>query len=183
MDYGRYRGHGFSAFAIFTHPSFITTFWFRIGTWLYIKNNIFAKIACIPIRLIYKLQACLSGIQLPLGTSVGGGIMMHHFSCIVIARSAVIGENCTIHQGVTIGRVTAGKHAGVPTLADHVVAFAGAKIIGNITLGSHTVVGANAVVIRDIPDNCVAVGVPAKVVSEDSSKCFEGMWRTVYDFD
>ena len=73
MDYGRYRGHGFSAFAIFTHPSFITTFLFRIGTWLYIKNNIFAKIACIPIRLIYKLQACLSGIQLPLGTSVGGG--------------------------------------------------------------------------------------------------------------
>lgn len=100
----------------------------------------------------------------------------------MIAGSAVIGECCTIHQGVTIGRTFSGKKVGVPILEDHVVIFPGAKVIGNIKIGSHVVIGANAVVVEDIPANCVVAGVPAKIISYDSSKCFDGVWKKVHGF-
>lgn len=93
-----------------------------------------------------------------------------------------MGDYCTIHQGVTLGRSFAGKKAGVPTLEDHVVVFAGAKIIGNVHVGSHAVIGANAVVTSDVPDYCVAVGVPAKVISNNSRKCFDEYWGKVFCF-
>ena len=85
-----------------------------------------------------------------------------------MAKDCIIGNNCTIHQGVTLGRAFGGKKAGCPSLGDNVICFPGAKIIGKVYVGKNVIIGANAVVSNDIPDNCVVVGVPAKIVSKDS---------------
>ena len=131
-DWDSYKYNHKSTLSIMTNPTFALVFWFRIGSWIYQKKNICVKICSIPIRIIYKTITLLTGIQLPLGTYAGGGIRFHHYSCIVIAASVKIGENCSFHQGVTLGRTFSGKKAGVPTLEDHVVVFAGAKMLSNL---------------------------------------------------
>ena len=182
MDVDRYGFEGESKKAFLLSPSMMITFWLRIGSWLQSKKNLFAKIAIIPVKIIYKFNALLTGIQFPIGTRLGGGIRFKHYSGIVIAGSVVVGENCTIHHDVTIGRVFNGKKSGVPTLEDHVVIFPGAKIIGNVHIGSHAVIGTNAVVINDVPPYAVVAGNPANVVSSDSRKCFDEYWSKAFDF-
>lgn len=181
-DWDRYKYDHKSTLSIMTNPTFALVFWFRIGSWIYQKKNICVKICSIPIRIIYKTITLLTGIQLPLGTYAGGGIRFCHYSCTVIAASVKIGEDCSFHQGVTLGRTFSGKKAGVPTLEDHVVVFAGAKIIGNVHIGSHAVIGANAVVTNDVPDYNVAAGVPAKIISNNSRKCFDKHWSKYFGF-
>lgn len=181
-DWKRFGYEGETWFTILLNPSFIVSFWLRIGFWLRAKRNVLSKLLYALTNLINRINGLLTGIQVPLSTHIGGGIRFKHHSCIVIAGSAVIGECCTIHQGVTIGRTFSGKKAGVPILEDHVVIFPGAKVIGNIKIGSHVVIGANAVVVEDIPANCVVAGVPAKIISYDSSKCFDGVWKKVHGF-
>ena len=77
----------------------------------------------------------------------------------------------------------AGPSAGVPTIGDSVVIFAGAKILGNIHIGDGAVIGANAVVTKDVPTNAVVAGVPARIISEDSNKCFEKEWGEIFAHD
>jgi serine O-acetyltransferase len=149
---------------LLTNASFKITFWFRIGSYLRTKNNILYKILYALVAIIYKHNQYITGIQLPLGTKVGQGLSFSHFSCIVINNSAQIGNNCTIFQGVTIGGVR-GPKGGVPTIGNNVVLSSGAKIIGNICIGNNVIVGAGAVVVDNLPDNAVAVGIPAKVIS------------------
>lgn len=182
MDLARFGHKGESRIFILTSPSLMVTFWLRIGSWLFNKKNIFARLALVFVKIIYKLTELMTGIQIPLPTKIGGGISFQHHSCIVIAGSVVIGENCTIHQGVTLGRTFSGRKAGVPTLSDHVVIFPGAKVVGNVHIGSHVVIGANAVVLDDVQNYCVVVGVPAKIISTDSTKCFDEYWSKSFDF-
>lgn len=164
----------------FKKESLQITFWFRIGSYLATKHNFIAKVCWGLVKLIYKHKQHLTGIQLLLSTKIGGGLQFFHYNCIIIAQSVVIGRNVSIHQGVTIGRVFAGKNAGVPTIGDNVVIFAGAKLLGRINIGDNAVIGANAVVIKDVPANCVVAGAPAKVISEDSRKCFNKQWGEVF---
>lgn len=103
----------------------------------------------------------MTGIQLPVGTKVGKGLFFPHFSCIVISKRAIIGDNCTIFQGVTLGKT----NHGCPLLGDNVVVCANSTVIGNVKIGNNAVVGAGSVVIRDVPENAVVVGNPARVVS------------------
>lgn len=103
---------------------------------------------------------------MPFGTKVGAGLSFAHFSCVVINNDSTIGRNCTIFQGVTVGSVR-GPEGGVPSIGDNVVLASGAKVIGKVKIGNNVMIGAGAVVVSDIPDNAVAVGVPAKVVSYD----------------
>lgn len=163
----------------FISASFPVLFWFRIGSWFYSKNK-FTRIIGIPIYLIYKLHKLLSGIQIQLCTSIGPGFRIFHYNCIIIAQESVIGSNCSIHQGVTIGRCFNGQNAGCPVIGDNVVIFAGAKIIGKVRIGNNAVIGANAVVVKDVPDNCVVAGMPAKVISDNSSKCFDEYWGKIF---
>lgn len=115
------------------------------------------------VYFIHKHYQYLTGIQLGFGAKIGGGLNFTHFSGIVIHGDTVIGDNCTIFQGVTIGS-TRGK--GMPKrIGNNVIIYAGAKIITNVTIGDNVVIGANAVVTHDIPSNAVALGMPARVVS------------------
>lgn len=132
------------------------------------------------VKIIYKHIQHKTGIQLPIGTKIGEGLCFYHYGCIVIAQEVVIGRYASIHQGVTIGRIFNGKKAGVPTIGNNVVIFAGAKILGKVNIGDNAVIGANAVVTSDIPKGSVAVGCPARVLSSDSSRCFDEYWGEYY---
>jgi serine O-acetyltransferase len=151
---------------LITNASFKITFWFRIGSYLKQRRSLFFRILYMIVFLIHKHNQYLTGIQLPIGTSIGKGLRFEHFSCIIINPSAIIGANCTIMQGVTIGSER-GPKGGVPNIGDNVVISCGSLLIGNINIGNNVMIGAGAVVVKDIPDNAVAIGVPAKVVSFD----------------
>ena len=106
-----------------------------------------------------------------MGTDLNSGaqfasrpILPHHLNGIIISHYAKIGKNCVIYQQVTIAE-DGNQHAA--TIGDNVSIGAGAKILGNITIGDNVKIGANAVVTKDIPSNCVAVGVPARIISRD----------------
>lgn len=121
-----------------------------------------------PLRMVIKMLAVLrhrfwsvvTGADVPLNCTIGGGLLMPHPNGIVIHPAAVIGPNCLIFQQVTIGH----RGDGVPTVGGHVDIGAGAKLLGRISIGHHAAIGANAVVLCDVPEGCTAVGIPAKLV-------------------
>lgn len=119
-------------------------------------RSIIKKIAV----LRHRFWSVITGADVPLNCTIGGGLLMPHPNGIVIHPAAVIGPNCLIFQQVTIGQ----RSGGVPTIGGHVDIGAGAKILGRIDIGNHSVIGANAVVLRNVPERSTAVGIPAKVV-------------------
>ena len=126
------------------------------------NGGVIAKVLSKLCVLRYMFWTVISGADIPLNTNIGGGLLIPHPNGIVIHPDVRVGVNCLIHQQVTIGVKRGNSKA--PIIAGHVDIGAGAKIIGNITLGDHVRIGANAVVLKDIPNNCTAVGIPAKVI-------------------
>ena len=114
------------------------------------------RAACV---LRHRFWSAVTSADVPLDCTIDGGFMMPHPSGVVIHPAARIGPNCLLMQGVTIGL---NRAPGAPTLRGHVDVGPGAKILGNITIGVHAVIGANAVVLRDVPDFAVMVGAPAR---------------------
>lgn len=109
----------------------------------------------------HRFWSVVTGADIPVNTSIGGGLLIPHPNGIVIHPNVVIGPNCLIFQQVTIG---ASFEATVPVIGGHVDIGAGAKVLGNITLGNHVRVGANAVVLHSVLECKTVVGIPAKVV-------------------
>lgn len=105
------------------------------------------------------------GISIPYNTDIGPGLYIGHFGGIVVNPCAKIGPNCNINHCVTIGAAYGGKNPGTPEILDNVYLGPGSKIIGGITLGRHSAVGANCVVTKSVPDYGVVVGIPGEVVS------------------
>ena len=101
---------------------------------------------------------------------IGPGIRFPHHGCIVLNHESVIGANCTIFQGVTIGR----NSKGSPKIGNNVLIGANSTIIGDITIGDNACVGAGCVVTKDLPTNAVAIGNPARVISYDGDKQYKG---------
>lgn len=112
--------------------------------------------------LRHRFWSVITGADIPLNGQLGGGLSIPHPNGIVIHPLSVIGVNCLIHQQVTIG-IKRGD-AGAPVVGGHVDIGAGAKIIGNIRIGEHALIGANAVVTKDIPAFAIVAGIPAKVI-------------------
>lgn len=108
----------------------------------------------------YRFWSVVTGADIPVNSKIEGGLLLPHPNGIVIHPDARIGPNCLIFQQVTIG--TRGE-GGAPAIGGHVDIGAGAKILGPVKIGNHVLIGANAVVMTDVPDNCIAVGVPAIV--------------------
>jgi len=116
-------------------------------------------------RYIYRF-----GISISYRTAIGKGFYIGHFSGIIVTPEAIIGDNCNISQGVTIGYSNRGKHKGYPVIGDKVYIGPGAKIIGNVKIGNNVAIGANCVVVDDISDNSVVVGIPGKVISQKGTE-------------
>ncbi|MGE5865508.1 MAG: serine O-acetyltransferase, partial [Rhizobacter sp.] len=97
------------------------------------------------------------------------GFYIGHFGGIVVNGESVIGKNCNISQGVTLGQANRGRNKGCPIVGDNVYIGPGAKLVGAVRIGDNVAIGANAVVTRDVPDNAVVVGIPARVISHEGS--------------
>ena len=130
----------------------------RLAHWLWGKN-----VPVIP-RLISQLARWLTGIEVHPGAQIGRGFFIDHGMGVVIGETAVIGDFVTLFQGVTLGGT--GKERGKrhPTLGNHVVVGAGAKVLGNITIGDFVKIGANSVVLRSVPSNSTVIGVPGRII-------------------
>lgn len=116
-------------------------------------------------RMVLRHYSIKFGIAISPRTVIGPGLYLGHFGGIVVSTEAVIGKNCEISHGVTIGIQNRGPARGVPTIGDNVYIGPGAKLFGNIRIGNGVAIGANCVVNASIPDNAVVVGVPGRVVS------------------
>ncbi len=124
-----------------------------------------ARIARLYWRRVHQFWSVVTQTEIQLDTSIGGGLLLTHPNGIVIHPEAVIGPNCLIFNQVTIGKGRAGPDGRtVPIIGGHVDIAAGARIVGGIRIGNHAVIGLNSVVLSDIPDYAVAVGVPARVI-------------------
>lgn len=118
--------------------------------------------------LLYKLARMRSGIQIPRGTQIGGGLLLPHYGTIVINRRSRIGRNCTILHNVTLAAKGGGSDTGVPTVCDDVYLGAGATLLGSITVGSGATIGAGSVVTRNVEPGAVVAGNPARPIARSA---------------
>ncbi|MGD1717653.1 serine O-acetyltransferase [Dapis sp. BLCC M172] len=121
-------------------------------------------------RFISHIGRFLTGIEIHPGAVIGEGVFIDHGMGVVIGETAIVGNYCLIYQGVTLGGT--GKESGKrhPTLGDNVVIGGGAKVLGNINIGSNVRIGASSVVLRDVPSDCTVVGIPGRVVYRSGVK-------------
>lgn len=148
---------------LITNHSFKVCFYFRLTQFFRKKN----KWLFYPFLFLYKRVQIRYGIQLPYQTIIGKGLQFSHYNSIVINSDAIIGDFLTIFQGCTIGSV---RGKGAPKIGNNCVFFAGSKIIGNLSIGNNVIVAANAVVVKDVPDNAVVGGIPAKILNYNGER-------------
>jgi len=121
-------------------------------------------------RFFSHLGRWLTGIEIHPGATIGRRVFIDHGMGIVIGETATIGDDCTLYHGVTLGGTSWNKGKRHPTLENGVVIGAGAKVLGPITIGVGAKIGSNAVVVKDVPANATAVGIPARILEEEKSK-------------
>lgn len=149
---------------VFLYPSFRVILRYRLAHKLYLRGHYFWA------RWISQRAARKTGIEIHPGATIGKGLFIDHGSGVIIGETAVIGDNVTLYQGVTLGGT--GKEQGKrhPTLEDNVMVSAGAKILGSFTIGENSKIGAGSVVLEEVPPNCTVVGVPGRIVRMDNKK-------------
>lgn len=154
----------------------------RISHFLYKRKFFFLA------RVISQLSRFFTGIEIHPGATIGKGLFIDHGMGVVIGETAEVGDNVTLYHGVTLGGT--GKDTGKrhPTVGNNVTIGSGAKILGPITIGDGVKVGANSVVLKDVPANCTAVGIPAKIIYKKSKpspviqiKDYNGRMRQIYN--
>ena len=126
-------------------------------------------------RFVSHLARFLTGIEIHPAARIAPGVFIDHGMGVVIGETAEVAENVTLYQGVTLGGTSLKREKRHPTLERNTVVGAGAAILGGITLGEGTRVGAGSVVVRDVPPNSVVVGVPGKVIYRDGQRVLEGI--------
>jgi serine O-acetyltransferase len=142
---------------------------YRFGRWRYRVRPLFVrKIFSLIYHVLFKLVQIVTGIELPCEVDVGKNFIIDHFGGVIISGYAKFGDNCRIRNGVVVGlRHVDDKRA--PIVGNDVDIGAGAKLLGPIRIGDSVVIGANAVVLCDVPENSIAVGVPAVIKPRRSS--------------
>jgi serine O-acetyltransferase len=128
------------------------------------RRGIFRKIWAVLNRVAIKWIEVVGGISIGESAQIGRRLIIEHFGGIIVHGRTVIGDDCLIRQGVTIGNRSEEDAEGAPVLGNGVVVGAGAKILGRITIGDGAVIGANAVVVKDVPAGGVVVGIPARLI-------------------
>jgi serine O-acetyltransferase len=121
-------------------------------------------------RMLSNLARTLTGIEIHPGATIGHRVFIDHGMGVVIGETAEVGDDCTIYQGVTLGGTSLNRAKRHPTLHRGVVVSAGAKVLGPFTVGANARIGANSVVIKEVPAGATAVGIPARIVIRDSEK-------------
>lgn len=146
-------------YVILLYPGFHALLFYRIAHFF---SNMKLKFIA---RLISQLTRFLTGIEIHPGAKIGKRLFIDHGMGSVIGETATIGDNCTIYHGVTLGGTGKDKNKRHPDLGDNVIVGCGAKILGPIKIGNNVKIGANAVVLKEVPDNSTVVGIPGKVIS------------------
>lgn len=149
---------------LLTYPTLRAIRCYRLAHRFYVRKHYTAA------RIISQWARQKTGIEIHPGATIGKGLFIDHGMGVVIGETAVIGDNCLLYQGVTLGGTGKDKGKRHPTLGDNVLVGAGAKVLGPFTVGSNVKIAANAVVLNAIPDNCTAVGVPAHIVKMNGKK-------------
>jgi len=141
-----------------TYSGFHALLFYRMAHWLWKK-----RVPFVP-RALSQLARFLTGIEIHPGATIGSGLFIDHGMGVVVGETTEIGDNVTLFQGVTLGGT--GKQRGKrhPTIGSHVVVGAGAKVLGPITVGDYVKIGANSVVLQDVPDHSTVVGIPGRIV-------------------
>lgn len=170
-DLFRYdRGRGLLAFlqCYYEVPGFRFTFWWRLCSFLR-DSHVLKALFYYWAKFIYNHYRYKFGIDIPIGVPIDEGLYIGHFGGIVVGNGIKIGKNINLSHGVTLGQVNRGKRKGSPTIGNNVYIGVGAKVLGRVRVGDNAAVGANCVVIEDVPDNAVVVGVPGRIVSYSGS--------------
>ncbi len=137
-------------------------------------------------RLFSQLSRFITGIEIHPGAKLGRGLFIDHGMGVVIGETTEIGDNVTIYHGVTLGGTGKDKGKRHPTIGNNVVIGAGAKILGPLYVGSNAKIGANAVVLKDVPANATAIGIPAKIIEAKLNtiieiKDYKGRKQRIYN--
>lgn len=148
----------------FFSPGFQLLQTHRLAHWAHGKG-IFGRITA---RLLCNAGINMYGSHICVEANIGNGLRMSHPVSIVIGGSTTIGENVTVLQGVTLGQTNKSPNGKNPCICDGASIFAGAVIIGGIRVGKNAFVGANSVVLQDVPDNATAVGIPARIIKKEN---------------
>jgi serine O-acetyltransferase len=154
-----------------TKPGFRAVAVYRFGVWrMNLKPILLRAPFSILYRALFRKIRNTYGIELPYSAKLGRRVIIEHQSCIVIHGDCVIGDDCIIRQGVTLGNRYLDRPFDAPKLGKRVNVGAGAKIFGNVTIGDDASIGANAVVLHDVPAGATAVGIPAKIIKSSMSE-------------
>jgi len=146
-----------------TYPGVHALIMHRFSHWLW--NQHFFWLG----RLSSHIGRLMTGIEIHPGATIGRRVFIDHGMGVVIGETAIIGDDCTLYHGVTLGGTSWNKGKRHPTLESGVVIGAGAKVLGPITIGAGAKIGSNAVVVKDVPANATAVGIPARILEEESA--------------
>ena len=151
--------------------------------WLHrVASKLWMNGYTVPARILASFSRVLTGVEIHPAATIGAQLFIDHASGVVIGETTVIGDHVTLYQGVTLGGTSLEPGKRHPTLGDGVIVGAGAKILGPITVGSRSRIGANSVVVRDVPEDAVVVGVPGQVIErshpevERSNRGDEGIY-------
>ncbi|HZV97823.1 MAG TPA: serine O-acetyltransferase [Methylophilaceae bacterium] len=145
---------------ITTYPGVHALIMHRFSHWIWSQR--FYWLA----RFSSHIARWLTGIEIHPGATIGRRVFIDHGMGVVIGETAVIGDDCTLYHGVTLGGTSWNKGKRHPTLENGVVIGAGAKVLGPITVGSNAKIGSNAVVVKDVPTGATAVGIPARILDD-----------------
>jgi serine O-acetyltransferase len=149
---------------VFLYPSFHAILRYRAAHWVFVREHYFVA------RWISQTATRRTGIEIHPGAVIGQGLFIDHGYGVVIGETAIIGDNVTLYQGVTLGGT--GKEHGKrhPTIGDNVMISAGAKILGSFTVGENSKIGAGSVVLSEVPPNSTVVGIPGRVIKRNDEK-------------
>ena len=149
---------------VFLYPSFKVMMPYRIAHKLYTQGHYFLA------RWVSQRGVRKTGIEIHPGAQIGENFFIDHGNGVIIGETAIVGNNVTLYQGVTLGGT--GKEHGKrhPTIGDNVMISAGAKVLGSFTIGENSKIGAGSVVLEAVPPNCTVVGVPGRIVKRNNQK-------------
>ena len=172
-DYRKIRKYGENFFSIvLLTQGFSAMFQYRVAHSIYYAKIpwILRKFLQVFMLLWQKWIEVTTGICIPASVTIGHSFYIAHFGAIIMNRHTVVGDNCNISQGVTIGVSGRGDKRGVPVIGNNVYIGVNAVIVGNIKVGNNVLIAANSLVNKDVPDNAVVIGVPAVIVSYNGSQ-------------